>query len=53
MTVNPILIRKKLCRMKLSDLHKQQGLSLDETMELFYHSEAYPRMREVFLKCPL
>ena len=45
MTANPILLQKKYARV-IERLAKQQGLSLDEALGLFYHSEIYQLMRD-------
>ena len=39
------LLKKKYARV-IECLAKQQGLSLDEAMGLFYHSEVYQLMRD-------
>lgn len=43
MTTNSILLQKKYARV-IECFAKQQGLSLDETLGLFYHSEVYQLM---------
>ena len=45
MTANPLLRQKKYARV-IECFAKQQGLSLDETLGLFYHSEVYQLMRD-------
>ena len=45
MTANPILLQKKYARV-IERFAKQQGLSLDEALGLFYHSEIYQLMRD-------
>ena len=45
MTANPILLQKKYSRV-IECFAKQQGLSLDESLGLFYHSEVYQLMRD-------
>ena len=45
MTANPILLQKKYARV-IERFAKQQGLSLDEALGLFYHSEIYLLMRD-------
>ncbi len=45
MTANPILLQKKYDRV-IECFAKQQGLSLDEALGLFYHSEVYQLMRD-------
>lgn len=45
MTANPILLQKKYAR-AIERFAKQQGLSLDEALGLFYHSEIYQLMRD-------
>ena len=45
MTANPILFQKKYARV-IECFAKQQGLSLDEALDLFYHSEVYQLMRD-------
>ena len=45
MTANPILLQKKYTRV-IECFAKQQGLSLDEALGLFYHSEVYQLMRD-------
>ena len=44
-TANPILLQKKYARV-IECFAKQQGLSLDEALGLFYHSEVYQLMRD-------
>ena len=43
MTANSILLQKKYARV-IECFAKQQGLSLDTTLGLFYHSEVYQLM---------
>ena len=45
MTANPILLQKKYTRV-IECFARQQGLSLDEALGLFYHSEVYQLMRD-------
>lgn len=45
MTANPILLQKKYARV-IERFAKQQGLSLDEALGLFYHSEIYQLMSD-------
>lgn len=45
MMANPILLQKKYARV-IACFAKQQGISLDEAMDLFYRSEVYQLMRE-------
>ena len=45
MTANPILLQKKYSRV-IECFAKQQGLSLDAALGLFYHSEVYQLMRD-------
>ena len=45
MMANPILLQKKSSRV-IECFAKQQGLSLDEALGLFYHSEVYQLMRD-------
>lgn len=45
MTANSILLQKKYARV-IECFAKQQGLSLDEALGLFYHSEVYQLMRD-------
>lgn len=45
MTANPILLQKKYTRV-IGCFAKQQGLSLDEALGLFYRSEVYQLMRD-------
>ena len=40
---NPILLQKKYVRI-IECFAKQQGISLDEAMDLFYRSEVYQLM---------
>lgn len=45
MKANPILLQKKYARI-IECFAKQQGISLDEALDLFYRSEVYQLMRE-------
>lgn len=45
MMANPILLQKKYARV-IKCFAKQQGISLDEALDLFYRSEVYQLMRE-------
>lgn len=45
MTANPILLQKKYSRV-IEYFAKQQGISLDVSLDFFYHSETYQLMRE-------
>ena len=45
MTANPVLLQKKYARV-IECFAKQQGLSLDTALGLFYHSEVYQLMRD-------
>ena len=45
MTANPILLQKKYARV-IECFDRQQGLSLDAALGLFYHSEVYQLMRD-------
>ncbi len=45
MTANSILLQKKYSRV-IECFAKRQGISLDEAMDLFYHSQTYQLMRE-------
>ena len=45
MMANPILLQKKYARV-IECFAKQQGISLDEALDLFYRSEVYQLMRE-------
>ena len=45
MTANPILLQKKYARV-IECFAGQQGLSLDEALGLFHHSEVYQLMRD-------
>lgn len=42
---NPILLQKKYARV-IACFAKQQGISLDKALDLFYRSEVYQLMRE-------
>ena len=46
MTANPILLQKKYARV-IECFAKQQGLSLDEALGLFYYSEVYQLMLNI------
>lgn len=45
MMANPILLQKKYARV-IACFAKQQGISLDEALDLFYRSEVYQLMRD-------
>ena len=45
MTANQILLQKKYARV-IECFAKQQKISLDEAMRIFYHSEVYQLMRD-------
>lgn len=45
MTANPILLQKKYSRI-IENFAKQQGLSLNEALDFFYHSETYRLIRD-------
>ena len=45
MTANPILLQKKYSRV-IECFAKQQGLSLDEALDFFYHSQVYQLIRD-------
>lgn len=45
MMANPILLQKKYARV-IACFAKQQGISLDEALDLFYRSEVYQLMRK-------
>lgn len=45
MMANPIFLQKKYARI-IECFAKQQGISLDEALDLFYRSEVYQLMRE-------
>ena len=45
MTANPILLQKKYARV-IECFAKQQGLSLDEALDFFCHSEVYQLTRD-------
>ena len=40
MTANPILLQKKYARV-VEQFARKNGLSLDEALDFFYHSETY------------
>ena len=44
MTANPILLQKKYSRV-IEYFAKQQGISLDVSLDFFYHSGIYQLMR--------
>ena len=45
MKANPILLQKKYARI-IECFAKQQGISLNEALDLFYRSEVYQLMRD-------
>ena len=45
MNANPILLQKKYSRV-IECFAKQQGLSLDAALDLFYHSQVYQLIRD-------
>ena len=45
MTANPILLQKKYSRV-IQCFAKQQGLSLDASLDFFYHSQVYKLIRD-------
>lgn len=45
MTANPILLQKKYSRV-IELFARQQGISLDDALNFFYHSQTYPLMRD-------
>lgn len=45
MNANPILLQKKYSRI-IECFARQQGISLDEALDFFYHSETYPLIRD-------
>ena len=45
MTANPILLQKKYSRV-IECFAKHQGLSLDEALDFFYHSQVYQLIRD-------
>ena len=45
MTANPILLQKKYARV-IECFAKQQGISFDEALRLFYYSGVYQLMRD-------
>ena len=45
MNANPILLQKKYSRV-IECFARQQGLSLDEALDVFYRSEVYQLMRD-------
>lgn len=45
MNADPILLQKKYSRV-IEYFAKQQGISLDAALDLFYHSELYPLIRD-------
>ena len=45
MKANPILLQKKYARV-IECFAKLQGISLDAALDVFYHSEVYPLIRD-------
>ena len=45
MTANPILLQKKYSRI-IEQFAKKRGISLDDALKSFYHSEVYPLLRD-------
>ena len=45
MTANPILLQKKYSRI-IEQFAKKRGISLDDALKFFYHSEVYPLLRD-------
>lgn len=45
MTANPILLQKKYSRI-IEQFAKKRGISLDDALNFFYHSEVYPLLRD-------
>ena len=45
MTANPILLQKKYSRV-IECFAKQQGISLDAALYVFYHSQVYQLIRD-------
>ena len=45
MNAHPVLLQKKYARI-VALFAKEQGLSLDEALDFFYHSMTYQLMRE-------
>lgn len=45
MTANPILFQKKYSRI-IEQFAKKRGISLDDALNFFYHSEVYPLLRD-------
>ena len=45
MNANPILLQKKYARV-VKRFADAEGISLDEALDFFYHSEVYQLMRE-------
>ena len=45
MNANPILLQKKYARI-VKRFADAEGISLDEALDFFYHSEVYQLMRE-------
>ncbi len=45
MMANPILLQKKYCRI-VELFAKQQSVSLDEALKLFYKSDVYKLLRD-------
>ena len=44
MTANPILLQKKYSRI-IEQFAKKRGISLDDALKFFYHSEVYPLLQ--------
>ena len=45
MTANPILLQKKYSRI-IEQFAKKRGISRDDALKFFYHSEVYPLLRD-------
>lgn len=45
MNANPVLLQKKYSRV-IGQFAEKRGISLDEALEFFYHSEVYPLLRD-------
>lgn len=45
MMANPVLLQKKYSRV-IERFSAQQGISLDEALKFFYHSEVYQLIRD-------
>ena len=45
MKANPVLLQKKYSRV-IERFADQQGISLDEALKFFYHSEVYQLIRD-------